>query len=53
MVLQVHEGLVFDMHKEEVDELKPVIVKLMGKALPLKVPVKVDTGLGENWLEAH
>jgi DNA polymerase-1 len=53
MVLQVHDELVFDAHKDEVEELKPVIRKLMESALPLKVPVVTDMGTGSNWLEAH
>jgi DNA polymerase-1 len=53
MVLQVHDELLFDMHKEEVDELKPVIKKMMENALPLKVPVNVEVGVGKNWLDAH
>ena len=53
MVLQVHDELLFDMHKDEVDELKPVIKKLMENALPLKVPVNVEVGVGINWLDAH
>ena len=53
MVLQVHDELVFDAHKDEVDELRPVIKKLMEEALPLNVPVVVDTGVGDNWLDAH
>ena len=53
MVLQVHDELVFDMHKDEADELQPVIIKLMSEALPLKVPVLAESGFGKNWLEAH
>jgi DNA polymerase-1 len=53
MVLQVHDELLFDAYKDEVDELTPVIKKLMETALPLKVPVVVDTGVGTNWLDAH
>ncbi len=53
MVLQVHDELVFDAHKEELDELKPIIIELMENALPLNVPVKVEVGEGKNWLEAH
>lgn len=53
MVLQVHDELVFDAHKSEIDDLKPLIKNLMETALPLKVPVLVDTGVGENWLDAH
>jgi DNA polymerase-1 len=53
MVLQVHDELVFDAHKSEIDELKPLIKKLMEEAFPLKVPVVADIGIGENWLDAH
>ncbi len=53
MVLQVHDELVFDAHKDEVDELRPLIKEMMANALPLNVPVDVDTGVGDNWLDAH
>ncbi|MEJ2507339.1 MAG: DNA polymerase, partial [Ignavibacteriaceae bacterium] len=53
MVLQVHDELLFDAHKDEVDELRPLIKKLMENALPLDVPIVVDTGAGDNWLDAH
>lgn len=53
MVLQVHDELLFDAHKDEVDDLRPLIKKLMEEALPLKVPVVADTGAGDNWLDAH
>ncbi len=53
MVLQVHDELLFDAHKDEVDELRPIIKKLMENALPLDVPIVVDTGIGNNWLDAH
>lgn len=53
MVLQVHDELLFDAHKSEVKELRPLIKKLMEKALPLKVPVVAETGIGDNWLDAH
>lgn len=53
MTLQVHDELVFDAHKSEVEEIKPLIEKLMKDALPLKVPIEVGMGTGVNWLEAH
>ncbi|MFC2140038.1 DNA polymerase I, partial [Bacteroidota bacterium] len=53
MVLQVHDELLFDAHKDEVKELRPIIKKIMEDALPLNVPVIVDTGVGDNWLDAH
>jgi DNA polymerase-1 len=53
MILQVHDELVFDVLTSEADTVRPMVVKLMEGALPLKVPVKVDVGIGKNWLEAH
>lgn len=53
MILQVHDELVFDAHKEEVELLKENIPGLMSNAIKMKVPVEVEVGTGENWLEAH
>lgn len=54
MILQVHDELVFDAHKDEVTQLQPVIEELMRNAIPdLGVPILVETGKGKNWLEAH
>lgn len=54
MIMQVHDELVFDMHKEEKEELKQLVIDKMTTAIPdLKVKIKVDTGVGNNWLEAH
>ena len=53
MLLQVHDELVFDVLKEEVDEMKQLVEHRMKTALDLKVPVEVGMGTGKNWLEAH
>ena len=53
MVLQVHDELVFDAHKDEIDDLRPLIKEIMETSFPLNVPVIVDTGIGDNWLDAH
>ncbi len=54
MIMQVHDELVFDVHKSELEEIKPMIENLMKTALPnLKVPILVGMDVGENWLEAH
>ena len=55
MILQVHDELVFDAVKEEVEELKPLVVECMQSAmtLPNGVPVIAEVGEGVNWLEAH
>jgi DNA polymerase-1 len=53
MILQVHDELIFDVHKEELEEVRVNIIKLMESAVKLEVPMKVDAGIGKNWLEAH
>jgi DNA polymerase-1 len=53
MILQVHDELIFDVYKEELEILKPVIHHLMKTAIPMKVPVMVEMNTGNNWLEAH
>lgn len=53
MVLQVHDELVFDAHKSEVEDIKPIIKQLMENALPLNVPIVAEIGTGDNWLDAH
>ncbi|MFM9026881.1 MAG: DNA polymerase, partial [Bacteroidota bacterium] len=53
MVLQVHDELVFDAHREEVDTLKELVGTRMKTALQLGVPIEVGIGVGDNWLEAH
>lgn len=53
MVLQVHDELVFDVYKPELETIRPVIEHHMKHALKLSVPVEVGMGVGANWLEAH
>ncbi|MHA4809281.1 DNA polymerase I [Flavitalea flava] len=55
MLLQVHDELVFDAHKTEIDIIKPIIMRCMQTALPLpnEVPANAEVGSGVNWLEAH
>jgi DNA polymerase I len=53
MLLQVHDELVFDLHRDEVDTIPQVVKEAMEKALPLAVPIVVEYGIGENWLTAH
>ena len=53
MILQVHDELVFDLHRDEAEELVPLVEEKMREALPLEVPIVVESGTGENWLEAH
>ena len=53
MLLQVHDELVFDAHKDELDIIKPIIKYEMEHAFDMIVPLDVEMGIGENWLEAH
>ena len=53
MLLQVHDELVFDVHKSEIDIFISLIKDKMENALLLSVPLKVEVGQGPNWLEAH
>ena len=53
LILQVHDELVFDVPLEEVDLIKKIILDKMENAYKLKVPLTVDLGVGNNWLEAH
>ena len=53
MLLQVHDELVFDAHKDELEIIKPIIKDEMENAFTMTVPLDVEMGIGENWLEAH
>jgi DNA polymerase-1 len=53
MLLQVHDELVFDLHKDEEEEVRDVVERCMKEAIPMKVPIVVEMGTGETWLEAH
>ena len=53
MLLQVHDELVFDAHKDELEIIKPIIKEEMENAFTLSVPLDVEIGIGQNWLEAH
>lgn len=53
MILQVHDELVFDAHKDEVELLKKHIPGLMSNAIQLPVPIEVEVGVGTDWLQAH
>ncbi len=54
LILQVHDELVFDARKEELEVLKQVVQEKMVSAMPdLRVPIVVEMGVGKNWLEAH
>ena len=53
MVLQIHDELVFDVPREEVERVKEIVVREMTTALDFGVPLDVGIGVGDNWLDAH
>ncbi|HEK18831.1 DNA polymerase I [Mucilaginibacter sp.] len=53
MTMQVHDELVFDVLKSELDIIKPIITENMKNAIKTEVPIMVEIGAGSNWLEAH
>lgn len=53
MILQVHDELVFDVYKPELEEVKELVKTKMENAIKLSIPLTVDMGIGENWLQAH
>lgn len=53
MIIQVHDELVFEVPKGELEEIATLVKNKMETALTLKVPIKVDIGWGENWSQAH
>jgi len=53
MLLQVHDELVFDAHKDELEIIQPIIKEEMENAYKMAVPLDVEMGIGQNWLEAH
>lgn len=53
MILQVHDELVFEVKKDELEEVEKIVVNKMKRALKLNVPLDVDIGKGDSWFEAH
>ena len=53
MLLQVHDELVFDVPKDEVEALSALVQEEMENAFTLDGPLEVDLGIGRNWLESH
>jgi DNA polymerase-1 len=53
LIMQVHDELVLEVRKKDIDEVKTRVVELMNSAATLRAPLKVDVGVGKNWDEAH
>ena len=53
LLLQVHDELVFDVYKDEVERIKPLIKEKMEQAIEMVVPLTIEMDIASNWLEAH
>jgi DNA polymerase I len=53
MLLQVHDELVFEIPEKEIKRTSELITSAMQQAMPLRVPIKVEVGVGDSWLDAH
>ena len=53
LLLQVHDELVFELYNQEKEDLKSIVRKEMMEAISFNVPLEVEIGIGNNWLEAH
>jgi DNA polymerase-1 len=53
MILQVHDELVFDIHRSEMEWMKKLVEDAMEHAVKMAVPMEVELQFGENWLDAH
>ena len=53
MIMQVHDELVFEVHKDDLDTVSKKIHELMESSMTLDVPLLVEVGSGENWDQAH
>ena len=53
MILQIHDELLFDTPRDEVERVKAIVKREMEGAMDLGVPLEVSVGVGDNWLEAH
>lgn len=53
MIMQVHDELVFDVHKDEIATVKEIVEECMKTAIPMSTPIEIEISSGDNWLEAH
>ena len=53
MILQVHDELIFDVPKNELESVCKIVEEEMKNAIPMSVPIEIEMKSGDNWLEAH
>ena len=53
LLIQIHDELLLECPPEEVEDVKTLLVSTMENVFPMRVPLKVDANVGDNWAEAH
>lgn len=53
LIMQIHDELLLEVHKDEVDYITKMVIKYMRDAMKLDVPIEIDYGIGPSWYEAH
>jgi len=53
LIMQIHDELLLEVHKDEVDYITKVVIEFMRDAMKLDVPIEIDFGIGPSWYEAH
>jgi DNA polymerase-1 len=53
MIMQVHDELIFDVHKDELETLQSHVLDFMKNAMDLEVPMEIGVGVADNWMDAH
>ena len=53
LIMQIHDELLLEVHKDEVDYITKIVIDYMRDAMKLDVPIEIDFGIGPSWYEAH
>lgn len=53
MIMQVHDELILEVYKDELDDIKKLVVEAMELGQPFKVPLLVDVEIGKNWMDGE
>mgnify|MGYP005710511763 CR=1 FL=1 len=53
LIMQIHDELLLEVHKDEIDYISKIVIEYMRDAMKLDVPIEIDFGIGPSWYEAH
>ena len=53
LIMQIHDELLLEVHKDEIDYISKMVIEYMKDAMKLDVPIEIDFGIGPSWYEAH